>query len=844
MCARRILESVGGIQMKKKIIIVGGVAGGATTAARLRRLDEFAEIILLERGEYISFANCGLPYHVGGVIPSRDSLIVQSVEDMKAKFNIDVRIFHEAIDIDQEHKKVRVKDLKSDKIYEESYDKVIISTGAQPIMPPISGLSEATNLFKLRNIPDMDEIIAYIKANNPKTATVIGGGFIGIEMMENLAHLGLKVSLVEMAPQVMAMFDYEMAQIIHQKIVENGVNLILNDGVKSFEQAGKKITLQSGTTLLSDLIIFAIGVRPDNELAKTAGLELTKRGSIKVNEFLQTSNKDIYAIGDVVDVINEVTGQPMSAALAGPANKQGRFVANHINGINDVYKGTLATSAAKIFDIIVASTGVNEKTLKQLGLPFKGIHIHPTNHASYYPGSGVISMKVLFNPETEEIYGGQAIGSEGTEKRIDVLSTAIHAKMKITELKNLDLAYAPPFSSAKDPINMIGFVADNLLKHMVQTITWSDMQELASKGAYIVDVREEAEYILEYLPGSVNIPLSQIRGRLDEIPKDQEIYVYCHVGQRGYAATRILMQHGYHVKNLDGGLKSYSCVFDENGSEICFRLTDDLGNPVVDMKELEEAVPVVSDSTISLSIDACGLQCPGPIVQVYKNMQTLENGQVLEVKATDPGFMKDIQSWSDKTGNTLLNITKDNSIITAQIQKGKHKAMPKAPKAGYEVKEDANGTTIVVFSQDLDKAIAAFIIASGAQSMGKKVSLFFTFWGLNILRKPKRVRVKKTFIEKMFGRMMPRGVNKLPISNMNMAGMGPKMIKSIMKKKNVDSLQTLMQNAMDMGVKIIACAMSMDIMGIKQEELIDGIEVAGVATYLGDTTESNHNLFI
>ncbi len=830
--------------MNKKIIIVGGVAGGATTAARLRRLDEFAEIILLERGEFISFANCGLPYHIGGVIPSRDSLIVQSVEDMKAKFNIDVRILSEALNIDKDKKKVLIKDIKANKTYEESYDKVIISTGAQPIVPPIPGINEATNLFKLRNIPDMDEIIDYIKKNQPQTATVIGGGFIGIEMMENLAHLGLKVKLVEMAPQVMAMFDYEMAQIIHQKIVENGVDLVLNDGVKSFEQAGKKVTLTSGRTILTDLIIFAIGVRPDNELAKKAGLELTNRGSIKVNEFLQTSDPNIYAIGDVIDVNNKVTGKPMSAALAGPANKQGRYVANHIYGIEDTYQGTLATSAAKIFELTVASTGVNEKTLKQLGLPFKGIHIHPTNHASYYPGADVISLKVLFNPETQEIYGGQAIGGEGTDKRIDVISTAIYAKMKVTDLKNLDLAYAPPFSSAKDPINMVGFVADNIIKGVVQTITWSDMQDLVSKGAFIIDVREEAEYILEYLPGSVNIPLSQIRNRLDEIPKDQEIYVYCHVGQRGYAATRILMQHGFPVKNLDGGLKSYSCVFDENGSEICFRLTDDFGVPVLDQIKMEEPVSVMGDAKVSLTIDACGLQCPGPIVQVYKNMQTLEDGQVLEIKATDPGFMKDIQSWADKTGNTLLNVTKDNRIITAHIQKGQHKAMPKAQKTGYEVKEGRDGTTIVVFSQDLDKAIAAFIIATGALSMGKKVSLFFTFWGLNILRKPKKVKVKKTFIEKMFGRMMPRGIKKLPISNMNMGGMGANMIRSIMKKKNVDSLQTLMQNAMDMDIKIIACAMSMDIMGIKKEELIDGIEVAGVATYLGDTTESNHNLFI
>ncbi|MFA7422358.1 MAG: DsrE/DsrF/DrsH-like family protein [Acholeplasmataceae bacterium] len=827
--------------MSKKIIIIGGVAGGATTAARLRRLDEFAEIILIERGEYISFANCGLPYHIGKVIPSRDSLVVQTVEDMHQKFNIDIRNFSEVIDIDKKTKKIVVTNLKDNTTYEETYDKLVISTGSQPIKPPIPGINEAKNLFTLRNIPDMDVIIKYIEENKPRKAIVIGGGFIGVEMMENLHHLGMQVSLIEMAPQVMGMFDYEMAQMIHQKIVENNVGLVLNDGVKSFDQEGKKVTLASGLTIMTDLIIFAIGVRPDNILAKKAELALTERGSIKVDEHLLTSDKDIYAIGDVIEVENQVTHQSMSAALAGPANKQGRYVANHICGIKDKYKGTLATSAAKIFDVTVASTGANEKTLKQLGLPYKAIHIHPTNHASYYPGSSVISLKVLFNPETEEIYGAQAVGGDdGVDKRIDVISTAIYAKMKVTDLKDLDLAYAPPFSSAKDPINMVGFVAENIMSGLVDTITWQDMQELASKGSYILDIREKAEYVLEYLPGSINIPLSELRQHLDEIPKDQEIYVYCHVGTRGYTATRILKQLGYNVKNLDGGFKSYSCVFDHEGSEICFTLTDDLGIPVVDKEKQAQAIPVVNDQKVSLSVDACGLQCPGPIVQVYKAMQIIEDGNILEVRATDPGFKKDIKSWAEKTGNTLINIESENKVITAYVQKGTQKQI----KQGLEVKEDKNGTTIVVFSQDLDKAIAAFIIANGAKSMGKDVSLFFTFWGLNILRKPKKVKVKKSFIEKMFGRMMPRGTQKLPISNMNMAGMGPKMIKGIMKKKNVDSLQTLMKTAMDMGVKVTACAMSMDIMGIKEEELIDGIEIAGVATYLGDTQEANHNLFI
>ncbi|MBU1142584.1 MAG: FAD-dependent oxidoreductase [Firmicutes bacterium] len=826
--------------MNKKIIIIGGVAGGATAAARLRRLDEFAEIILFERGEYISFANCGLPYHIGGIIQSRDSLVVQTVEDMHLKFNIDIRNFTEVMSIDTAKKKVKVTNHQTNKTYEESYDKLIISTGSQPIVPPIEGIKEAKNLFTLRNIPDMDKIKAFIEEKKPKKATVIGGGFIGVEMMENLTHLGIKVTLIEMAPQVMAMFDFEMAQMIHQSIVEEGVNLILSDGVKSFSHEGNYITLSSGTTVQSDLTIFAIGVRPDNILAKQANLELTERGAIKVNEYFLTSNPDIYAVGDVIEVPNIVTNKMMLAALAGPANKQARFVAGHITGIEEPYLGTLATSAAKIFNKTVASTGINEKMCKQLGFNYKTLHIHPTSHASYYPGAEPIAIKVIFNPETEIIYGAQAFGADGVDKRIDVLATAIFAKMKITELKNLDLSYAPPFSSAKDPVNMVGFVAENIIKGLIKTISWDDLQDLAAKGAYILDIREKPEYMLEFLPGSINIPLTELRQRIKEIPKDQEIYVYCHVGSRGYTASRILAQNGYNVKNLDGGFKSYSCVFDHNGSQICFTSTDEFGIPVIDMKSVEQPIPVVDLKKVTLTIDACGLQCPGPIVQVYKAMEGLEVGEVLEAKASDPGFFRDIKSWSEKTGNTLLNIQKDGKIIIAHIQKGKSNEV----KAGYEVNEDKNGTTIVVFSQDLDKAIAAFIIATGAKSMGKNVSLFFTFWGLNVLRKSKKTRVKKSFIEKMFGFMMPRGTEKLPISNMNMMGMGPKMIKGIMKKKNVDSLQTLMGNAMQMGVKIIACAMSMDIMGIKEEELIPGVEIAGVATYLGDTQESNHNLFI
>jgi NADPH-dependent 2,4-dienoyl-CoA reductase/sulfur reductase-like enzyme/peroxiredoxin family protein/rhodanese-related sulfurtransferase/TusA-related sulfurtransferase len=826
--------------MNKKILIIGGVAGGATAAARLRRMDEFAEIIMFERGEYISFANCGLPYHIGGVIPSRDSLIVQSAEDMQKKFNIDIRIFSEVTSIDKTNQKVTVKNIQTGETYEETYDKLIISTGAQPIKPPLDGLLEASNVFTLRNIPDMDNIIKYIKEHKPKRAVVIGGGFIGIEVLENLHELGMRVTLVEMSNQVMTMFDFEMAQIIHQHIVDKGAGLILSDGVKAFSNEGKTITLTSGTILQTDMTILAIGVRPDNSLAKQAELNLTSRGAIEVNEHFLTSDPNIYAIGDVIDIPHFVTGKAQSVALAGPANKQARVVANHILDIEDHYAGTTATSAAKVFDKNVASTGINEKTLKQLGLSYKAIHLHPSSHASYYPGADPISMKVLFNPETEEIYGAQAIGGEGVDKRIDVLSTAIFAKMKVTDLRHLDLAYAPPFSSAKDPVNMVGFIAENIIKDRVSVITWQEMQELTHSGAFIADIRERAEHLIEHLPGSVNIPLSELRQRLDEFPKDQTIYVYCQVGTRGYTAARILMQHGFDVKNLDGGMKSYSCVYDHTGTEVCFSWVDDLGIPSQRPEEEKIELLRVDEQKVSLTLDACGLQCPGPIVKAYDTMSKLSDGDILEIKATDPGFSKDIVAWADKSGHTFMNLKQEGKIQIAYIQKG----AKRFHKEGTHKVATQDGSTMVVFSQDLDKAIAALIIATGAKSMGKDVSLFFTFWGLNILRKHKKVKIKKGFMEKMFAGMMPRGTKKLPISNMNMMGIGPNMIRSIMKKKNVDSLEVLLERALEMGVKMTACAMSMDIMGIKEEELIDGIEIGGVATYLADSDDAHHHLFI
>ncbi|WP_374721166.1 CoA-disulfide reductase [Peribacillus tepidiphilus] len=822
--------------MTRKIVIVGGVAGGATAAARLRRLDETSHIVMFERGEHISFANCGLPYYIGEVIGNRNALLVQTVEGMSKKFNLDIRNVSEVTNINRKDKTVTVKNLKTGEEYTETYDQLILSPGAKPIVPPIEGLKEADNVFTLRNIPDTDRIKAWVDEKKPKKAVVIGGGFIGLEMAENLAHRGVRVTIVEMADQVMAPLDYEMAAIVHNHLAEKGAELILKDGVKAFADKGRKVILSSGKELESDITILSIGVRPENELAVKAGLAVGERGGILVNEFLQTEDENIYAIGDAIEVKDYIQQTPAMVPLAWPANRQGRIVADNIYGKKTPYKGTLGTAIAKVFDLTVAVTGNNEKTLKRLGVPYEAVHIHPASHASYYPGGYPVSLKLTFNPEDGTIYGAQGVGLDGVDKRIDVIATAIKGGLTVYDLPELELAYAPPYSSAKDPVNMLGYVASNIADGVLKVAHYHEIDELVQKGATLVDVREPIERDMGFIPGSINIPLGELRNRLNELPKDETIYVSCQVGLRGYLATRILAQHGFDVVNLSGGYKTYAAVFGNQGKKQEENKQEVVKTEAVSPKEQTDEI--VADKVIN----AVGLQCPGPIAQVYKGMEELKAGQVLEVSVTDPGFLRDIHAWCMKTGNTLLKQETENGVFKVWLQKGNF--CNDQEEASVSPAENKDGATLIVFDQDLDKAIASFIIATGAASMGKKVTMFFTFWGLNILRKENAPQVDKDFLEKMFSKMMPAGPKNLPISNMNMGGMGAKMITHVMKKKNVDSLETLIENAMGMGVEIVACSMSMDVMGIRKEELIDGVEIGGVATYLGKAEDSNLNLFI
>lgn len=648
------------IFMTKKVIIVGGVAGGATAAARLRRISEEIEIILIERGEYISFANCGLPYYIGETIKDRDKLFVQTVEGMSNRFQLDIRNLSEVININPETKTITIRNLQTGEIYEETYDKLLLSPGAKPIVPPIPGINENKIVFTLRNIPDTDRIKSYVDEQKPKKAVVVGGGFIGIEMTENLVERGIEVTLIEMANQVMAPIDYEMASILHTHLQEKGVKLILENGVKEFIDQGKKVILSDNTIIETDITILSIGVRPENELAKSAGLALGERGGIIVNEFLQTSNEDIYAIGDAIEVVDFINNTKTMIPLAGPANRQGRIAANNIMGKKVKYKGTLGTSIAKVFDLSVASTGNNEKTLKRLGIPYEVVHIHPSSHAGYYPGASPIALKLIFDKDTGKIYGAQAVGVDGVDKRIDVIATAIIGGLTIEDLTNLELSYAPPFSSAKDPVNMAGYVASNIVSGDLEQVQWHEIDDIIANGGLLIDVREPVEREFGFIKGSINISLNELRNHLNELPKDETIYVSCQVGLRGYLASRILNNHGFKVKNVDGGWKTYSSVF--KNDSIKDMKTNDLGETIIGSAK-EESVEAHH------VVDVTGLTCPMPVIKLKKGIDQLESNQVLELHATDRGTLNDIPAWSKNLGHTLLKTEQDGPVIKFWLKK-------------------------------------------------------------------------------------------------------------------------------------------------------------------------------
>ncbi|RHR60542.1 FAD-dependent oxidoreductase [Parabacteroides sp. AF17-28] len=813
-----------------KYLIIGGVAGGATVAARLRRMDEKANIILFERGKYVSYANCGLPYYIGGTINSREKLFVQTVKGFTNRFRIDIRTEQEVTAIRPDKKEVEVKNLSTGETYTESYDKLVLSPGAEPLRPGIEGIG-SKKIFTLRNVPDTDTIKAYVNEEKPKRAVVVGGGFIGLEMAENLHEQGIHVDVVEMANQVMAPLDFSMAAIVHQQLTDKGVGLHLEDGVSRFEEkdGGVTVHLRSGKQIATDMVLLSIGVRPETRLAKEAGLSLGSLGGIAVNEYMQTSAPDIYALGDAVEVRHLVTGKPALIPLAGPANKQGRIVADNIvYGNKEMYPGTMGTSIAKVFDLTVATAGANAKLLKREKIAYLSSYTHSASHAGYYPGAIPLSVKILFAPESGKLLGAQVVGFAGVDKRIEMLAQVIQRGGTVYDLIELEHAYAPPYSSAKDPVNMAGFVAENILKGKSRIIHWREIDGL-SADTIRLDVRTREEYKLGTIPGFINIPVDELREHLAELPKEKPIVVTCAVGLRGYLAYRILTQNGFtNVRNLSGGYKTWS---------IATAPVKEIDDCPANSSQAANCGCSASQAT-TLKVDACGLMCPGPVMQLKKNYATLGAGEQLLITATDQAFGKDVASWCKMTGAELVSLENKNGVVAATIRKQEKQEVCNLPDKA------ADNKTLIVFSDDLDKALASFVIANGAASTGRKVTMFFTFWGLDIIKKHRKPAVSKDLFGKMFGWMLPAHSGKLKLSKMNMGGAGSRLMRLIMKKKRIDSLESLIQQAVDNGIEMIACTMSMDVMGIQKEELLDNVTLGGVASYLERAEEANVNLFI
>lgn len=815
-----------------KHIIIGGVAGGATAAARIRRADETAEIVLLEKGRYISYANCGLPYYIGGTIAEREKLFVQTPTSFGTRFRIDVRVESEAVAVDPAAKTVTVRRADGS-TYTEHYDKLLLSPGASPVRPPLQGIG-TEGIFTLRNVDDTDRIKTYMATHRIGRAVVVGAGFIGLEMAENLHRTGAHVSIIEMGNQVMAPVDFSIASHVHQHLLQKGVALYLEQSVERFEKQGEQVAVvfRSGERIMADIVILSIGVRPETSLAESAGIRIGETGGIRVDEYLETSAKDIYAVGDAIEFPHPITGKPWLNYLANPANRQGRIVAdNMVFGNTTRYEGAIGTSIAKVFDMTVASTGLPAKRLRQLGIEYAASTTHSASHAGYYPDALPLTIKLTFDPRTGRLYGAQSVGYDGVDKRIDQIALLIKRGGTVRDLAEVEHCYAPPFSSAKDPIAIAGYVAGNIVSGAMSVVSWREITDAERRDGFLLDVRVPMEYAFGTIPGAVNIPLEELRDRLDEIPKDKAVYIFCAIGLRGYLAQRILTAHGFRqVKNLSGGYRTYSTAT----------------APVENRPAAHPAQPETTDLDTqrparfvkTLKIDACGLQCPGPVMKIRQAVDALSDGERIEMVATDPGFARDAQAWCNTTGNRLISNSESKGRYTVVIEKGSPKAC-----AGVAPCDD-RGKTLILFSDDLDKALATFVLANGAAATGRKVTVFFTFWGLNVIKKVSKPKVEKDFFGRMFGLMLPSSSLRLRLSKMSMLGIGDRMMRHIMKRKGIDSLESLRQQALDSGVEFIACQMSMDVMGVKREELLDEVTVGGVATYMERAERANVNLFV
>lgn len=802
-----------------KTIIIGGVAAGASAAARLRRLDEKAEIILIEKGEFISYANCGLPYHLGGVIPERDNLLVMTAEKFRSWFNVEVRTKSEAVAINRKEKSITIR--SGGQEYTENYDKLLLATGAVPLEMKTPG-DDDSRIMRLWTIADMDRVMNRLQTG-AKRAVIVGAGFIGLEVAENLRHRGLEVTIIQRGNHVLPTIDAEMASPLADELVSAGIELKFGRTVSSYQTKGDLlfVVLDNDERLDADFVIVSTGVRPNSGLAQEAGLDCGARGHILVDEHLRTSDPDIYAAGDAVEVVEPIFGGKTAIPLAGPANKQGRIAADNITGRLSVYSGSIGTSVVKIGRLTAAGVGLTEKRLNEMKKTYRKIYIHPSSGASYYPGASRLDLKLLFG-EDGTIYGAQIVGMKGCDKRIDTIAQAMKSGRKASDLSDLELAYAPPYSSAKDPVNFAGFVADNVLSGLSDVVYPDTIPE----NAVVLDVREPDEHELGAIPGALNIRLGDLRGRLNELDKNRQIVCYCQVGLRGYLAERILKQNGFHAANLSGGWITWKMFHPDK--------------PMVKTDNKRE-IPRSAEPFIKSqkTLDVRTLPCPGPIVKLKNEMDILTDGDSIRLMAAST-FENDLIHWTQTSGNTLASLERKPEWLEANIVKG---AVIKNGEVKSLEQKDSSAA-IILFSNDFDKTMAAMILANGLAASGVKVGIFFTFWGLSVLRKNPVVSRKRSLMAKMFSWMLPKGTEKLVLSKMNMFGLGTRMMKNIMAKQNVLTLPELMQSARSAGVKFIACDMAMGVMGMTKDDLVDVDEIAGVAAFAELAKNSNNTLFI
>jgi len=824
-----------------KIITVGGVALGASFVTRMKRLDRNIEIKMFEKSSYISYANCGLPYNLSGKI-DRERLELVTPEEMKEKFDVDVFVKHEVISINTKGKYVMVKDLKTQKTFKESYDKLVLGPGTRAFEIPIKGIEKEENKFPLKNLDDLDKIQKFRKRTRAKKFLVLGAGFIGLEAAESLAEDGQEVNVAEISNTV-AKFDKDISVFLEKELVQKNVNLFLNAGVKKVDAKRRVAILTTGKEIKYDMILMSAGVRPNTEFIKKSGIKVDDRGVVITNEFMQTSDKDVYAGGDIVYSKHHVTGNKQYSPLAWGANRQAKVIANHIFGIEDKQPDTMQTAIIKVFRLTAAMTGMSEFEAQRAKIDYDIVYYSGNHHASYYPGAKNVVLKVIYEKETLRVLGAQSVGASA-DKKIDVIATALYHNATMEDLLNYNLAYSPPYGSAKDVVNLAASIAVNRRDQKLQSIKAEELK----KEMFIIDVNPPTVHEVSSIPGSINIPLETLADSKD-LPedKDSKIYLHCNTGHTSYNGLKILESKGYsNLVNVIGGNNRYQA----------FKWSREY-KPTTGRKKVASAPKAVKETTKApvasasaapgkaIALDCTGLSCPGPLLKLHKKLNEVQNGTIIDVTASDFGFEDDVKTWVEKNGHTLISASSDDEKVYAKIQKGQSSVINEDSQAiAGALMKDKERATIVLFSGEYDKVIGALIIAQAAASLGKKVTVFATFWGLNALRIKPRKKPKKKFMEKMFGKMMPRGVEEFPLTQMNYGGLGKKIIKSVMKKHNVKTPDKMIKDAQELGVEFIACTMSMDLLGIRKEELLEGVSFAGVAKYISHADDSNVTLFI